>query len=62
MWFATVGDVSGQVRRGEGQILMGMARKAGRAFERFLGVFDVMAGYGTRRGRRPAPKAAARRR
>jgi hypothetical protein len=41
---------------------MGMARKAGRAFERFLGVFDVVAGYGTRRGRRPAPKGAAARR
>lgn len=41
---------------------MGMARKAGRAFERVLGVFDVVAGYGTRRDRRPAPKTAARRR
>jgi hypothetical protein len=39
---------------------MGMARKAGRAFERFLGVFDVMAGYGTRR--RPAGKSTAARR
>lgn len=36
---------------------MGMVRKAGRAFERVLGVFDVMAGYGTKRGSRPVAKA-----
>ena len=41
---------------------MGMVRKAGRAFERVLGVFDVMAGYGTKRGRRPAAKAVGGRR
>ncbi|WP_282439637.1 hypothetical protein [Actinomycetospora sp. TBRC 11914] len=34
-----------------------MVRKAGRAFERVLGVFDVMAGYGTKRSRRPVTKA-----
>jgi hypothetical protein len=41
---------------------MGMVRKAGRAFERVLGVFDVMAGYGTKRSPRPAAKAVARKR
>lgn len=35
---------------------MGRMRKAGRVFERVLGVFDAMAGYGTRRDRRPAPR------
>ncbi len=54
MWFATVGAAIGTT---EGQVLMGMARKAGRAFERVLGVFDMVAGYGTRRSRRPVPKA-----
>lgn len=35
---------------------MARLRRAGRAFERFLGVFDVVAGYGTRKRRTPAKK------